>query len=99
MVVYAVAIAAVSGMEVVMYARAHRDDLMTIKLSPEVYRWARLLSLSPVIFFLLSIPIAFVSTTLAVISWFGGVPFQMVAARWKPPEADAQLYGSSGLER
>jgi uncharacterized membrane protein len=98
-VVYAVAVAAVSGMEVVLFRRAHRDGLMKIELSPDVYRWACLMSLSPVVFFLISIPVAFLSTTLAVILWFGAVPLQLVADRWKPPEADAQLRGTAGLQR
>ena len=92
-VVYAVAVAAVSGMEVLLFRRAHLDGLMTRKLSPEVYRWGVLASLSPVAFFLLSIPLAFVSTTLAVIVWFGAVPFQFVLARWKPDDADTELLG------
>lgn len=92
-VVYAVAVAVVSGMEVVLFRRAHLDGLMTRKLSPEVYRWGMVGSLSPVAFFLLSIPIAFVSTTLAVIFWFGGIPLQLVLDRWKPDDADTEMLG------
>ena len=90
---YAIAVAIVSGMEVLLFRRAHDDGLMRHRLSPEVYRWGVLSSLSPVIFFLLSIPIAFLSTTVAVIFWFGAVPFQLVIARWKPDDADTELLG------
>ena len=51
------------------------------------------MSLSPVLFFLLSIPIAFVSTTLAVCFWFLGIPLAAVAERWKPEGADELLLG------
>lgn len=91
--VYAVAVAVVSGMEVVLFRRAHVDGLMTRKLSPEVYRWGVISSLSPVLFFLLSIPIAFVNTTLAVVIWFGAIPFQFALARRKPDDADTELLG------
>ena len=90
---YAIAVAIVSGMEVLLFRRAHDDGLMRHRLSPEVYRWGVLSSLSPVIFFLLSIPIAFVSTTVAVIFWFGAVPFQLVIARRKPDDADTEMLG------
>ncbi len=90
---YAIAVAIVSGMEVLLFRRAHDDGLMRHRLSPEVYRWGVLSSLSPVIFFLLSIPIAFLSTTVAVIFWFGAVPFQLVIARWKPDDADTEMLG------
>ena len=51
------------------------------------------MSLAPVLFFLLSIPIAFVSTTLAVCVWFLGIPLAAVAERWKPEGADELLLG------
>ena len=51
--------------------------------------WGVLLSSTPVLFFIGSIPIAFASTTVAVLFWFGGIPLQLlVLNRWKPPNAD-----------
>ena len=51
--------------------------------------WSRSTSsISPVIFFLASVPVAFVSTTLAVVVWFGGIPFQLATRGRKPAEAD-----------
>ena len=57
----------------------------------DVYRWGVRLSLSPVIFFVISIPLAFVSTTLAVLSWFLAIPYQVFEARKKPAHADEYL--------
>jgi uncharacterized membrane protein len=87
-IIYAVAVAAVSGMEVVMFRYARRNDLLAEKMPDDVYRWGALMSSSPVIFFLLSIPLAFVNTGLAAALWFGGIPFGIIAQRWKPPHAD-----------
>ena len=88
---YAVMVAIVSGLEVVQFRLAHGRGLMRREIPADVYRWGVVQSLSPVAFFLLSVPVAFVSTTLAVAIWFGGIPFQIVTNRWKPPEADRYL--------
>src|SRR4029079_6531768 len=49
------------------------------------------MSLAPVIFFILSIPVAFVSTPLAVCCWFLGIPIAAIAERWKPEGGDELL--------
>ena len=90
-VVYAGAVAAVSGMEVVLFGHAQRRGLFEHPPPEDVYRWGVRLSLSPVIFFVLSIPLAFVSTTLAVLSWFLAIPYQLFEARKKPAHADEYL--------
>jgi uncharacterized membrane protein len=92
-VIYAVNVAAVSGMEVVLFSHAQRNGLLERTLPRNVYRYGAVMSLSPVLFFLLSIPIAFVSTTLAACTWFLGIPFGMIASRWKPEGADDFLLG------
>ncbi len=91
--IYAVAVALVSGMEVVMYRRAQRHDLLERHLPDDVYRWGAMLSLSPVVFFLASIPVAFLDTSVAVCVWLLGLPFQLIANRWKPEGADELLGG------
>jgi uncharacterized membrane protein len=90
-VVYASMVATVSGMEVLMFRHAKRHALLTRPIPEDVYRYGVKQSLSPVIFFVLSIPLAFVSTTIAVISWFGAVPYQIVVDRRKPPHAGEYL--------
>jgi uncharacterized membrane protein len=90
-VIYAVNVAIISGMEVVLFSWAQDHDLLAKKLPRDVYRFGVLMSLSPVVFFLLSIPVAFVSTTLAVCFWFLGIPLAAVAGRWKPEGADELL--------
>jgi TMEM175 potassium channel family protein len=92
-VIYAVNVGVVSGMEVVLFAHAQRHGLLERVLPPDVYRFGAIMSLSPVAFFLLSIPLAFASTTLAVCSWFLVIPFGLLADRWKPEGADELLPG------
>ena len=89
--IYAVNVAAVSGMEVVLFSRAQNHGLLNKRLPRDVYRYGAAMSLSPVIFFVLSIPVAFVSTTLAVLFWFLGIPLAAIAERWKPEGADEML--------
>lgn len=71
-----------------LFRHAHRRGLMREQLPEEVYRWGVVQSLSPVVFFLASVPVAFISTTLAVACWFLGLPFGAIANRWKPAAAD-----------
>jgi uncharacterized membrane protein len=91
--IYAVNVAIVSGMEVVLFSWAQNHDLLERKLPREVYRYGAAMSLAPVFFFLLSIPVAFISTTLAACCWFLGLPFAAIAERWKPEGADEMLLG------
>jgi uncharacterized membrane protein len=82
---YAIAMAAVSGMEVVLLRHAHRSGLLARPMSEEVFRFGALMSLSPVMFFVLSIPISFWSSEVAIITWFLGIPLGIWAERHSPP--------------
>ena len=86
--IYAVAVAAISGMEVVEYRHAHNKGLMAKRLPEDVYRWGAFLSLSPVFLFVASIPLAFVHTWIAVASWYLFVPFFKIVQRWRPERTD-----------
>jgi uncharacterized membrane protein len=87
-VLYAVAVAVVSGLEVVLFRHAHDRGLLVRQPPRDVYRWGMALSLSPVVFFLGSIPLAFVDTTLAALFWLTAVPAQAVMGRWQPAGVD-----------
>jgi TMEM175 potassium channel family protein len=91
--IYAVNVAAVSGLEVVLFSWAQNHGLRQKELPRDVYRYGALMSLAPVVFFLASIPIAFLSTTVAVCVWFLGIPLAAFADRWKPEGADELLLG------
>lgn len=87
--VYAVNVALISGFEVVLFRRAWRAGLLREPIPPDVYRFGALMSLTPVVCFLGSIPLAFIDTRLAVLAWLGGIPLQIIANRWKPAGTDA----------
>jgi hypothetical protein len=74
-----------------LFRHAHRNALLERQMPDEVFRWGVRLSLSPVIFFVLSIPLAFISTPLAVASWFLAIPYQALESRRKPADADEYL--------
>jgi uncharacterized membrane protein len=91
-VIYAVSVGIVSGMEVVLFRHAYRGHLLRRQPTPEVYRFGVIASLSPVFFFAISIPVAFVSTTLAVAVWFLTAPLGAVLQR-RAPEGVESLLG------
>jgi TMEM175 potassium channel family protein len=91
-VVYALSVAIVSGMEVVLYRHAYRRGLLARSMPAEVYRYEVHASLSPVVFFLLSVPVAFASTGVAVALWFGAVPYQLLFLERRKPAAAEEYF-------
>jgi uncharacterized membrane protein len=92
-VIYATNVGIVSYMEVALFRRAYRANLLRQRLTPEVYRFGVIAQLSPVLFFALSIPVAFISTTLAVAIWFLAAPFGIAMNR-RAPEGAGKLLGA-----
>jgi uncharacterized membrane protein len=88
---YALAVAIVSGLEVLLFRYACRNELLIRQLPDDVYRWVLLASSAPVIFFLVSIPVAFLSTVAAVACWFLFVPFQALVVRPRKPAGADEL--------
>lgn len=91
-VIYATNVGIVSGMEVLLFRHAYRSGLLRRQPTQEIYRFGVFASLSPVGFFLLSIPFAFVSTSLAVAIWLLVIPWGILLQRRAPEGAD-QLLG------
>ncbi|MGH2956447.1 MAG: TMEM175 family protein [Solirubrobacterales bacterium] len=89
--IYATNVAVVSGMEVVLFRHAYRRSLFARPISAALYKWGALNSFFPVVFFLLSIPVGFLSTTLAVGVWLLMMPAGALSNRWKPEGADELL--------
>jgi uncharacterized membrane protein len=85
---FAVSAGAVSALEAVLLARAQQHMLLRRPLSAAVFRHAMRASLLPEVFFALSIPIAFLSTYVAIGTWFLSVPAEMALDRRKPAEFD-----------
>jgi TMEM175 potassium channel family protein len=80
-------LAAVSSMEALLFAHAWRADLLIEEPSRAGYRWILLMSLLPVPVFLLSIPVAFASSTgVALASWLLAPALQAIAIRRRPAD-------------
>jgi len=84
---YALCIAAVAGLEVVLQWIAKSHELYLEPPTPASYRWNLIASTTPVIIFLVSIPVAFVSPQLAILIWLLNLPIGMIVGRRMPAEA------------
>ena len=82
--VYAVSVAVVSGLEVVLLRHARRAGLLAAEMSDDIYRWGAAMSTLPVVLFLISIPVAFIDSGWAVAVWFLNVPAGIYADRHAP---------------
>ncbi len=83
---FAMALAAVSALETVLLIIAQRHALFRGPLEPDAYRWTLVGSWSPVGVMVLSVPIAFLSPTLAIVSWFLASPIGYWLNRKKPAQ-------------
>jgi uncharacterized membrane protein len=84
-VVFALSMAAVSLMELVIASHAYRSGLLA-GAPPGAWAAGRIASLFPVVVFVLSIPIAFVNTTAALLSWLVLAPVEYFINTRMPPE-------------
>lgn len=84
---YALAVAFVSGLEVVLFRHAYRAGLLVRQMPEAVYRWGALTSTLPVAFFLISVPVAFLRSWAAVTVWFLAAPVLAWLDRRRPAEA------------
>lgn len=96
-VAFAVALGAVSGLETVLFAHARRRGLLRMVIPDAVYRWGLLASSAPVIIFTVTIPLAFVDTTLTLVSWLVLSPLLEVAIdRLRPADVHDFFVGDPG---
>jgi uncharacterized membrane protein len=89
--IYALNVAVISAMEVVMFVVAHRGGMVERPLPQDVYRYGILESSIPVVVFLASIPLAFVSHFAAFACWATLLIIEPIAARRRPADADPYL--------
>ncbi|MBP7240557.1 TMEM175 family protein [Amaricoccus sp.] len=84
--IFAICMAIISGLEVIMYAIAVRRGHMRRELSPEAVRFGYLAAGVPVLIMLLSVPLAAIGTTLALLSWLVLIPLGALMHRRVPDE-------------
>ena len=91
-IAFALNMGAVSTMEAVLFRHARRRRLFRQEWPEAVYRWELRASLSPVLMFALSIPVAFVfvQPRVAILMWFLAIPLGQLLNRRRP--ADASRY-------
>jgi uncharacterized membrane protein len=87
-VAFAINMGAVSSMEAALFAHAWHNQLFRQQMPRDVYVWELQMSLSPVVLFALSLPVAFVATWLAPIVWFLSIPLQMLLNKHRPAKTD-----------
>jgi uncharacterized membrane protein len=92
---FALCMAVISALEVVMFAYAARKDLTRAPVSAAVYRYGLIASGAPVVMFILSMPVAFVNTTLALCCWLLMIPWSVFLQRRAPPEINDYLLGQA----
>ena len=78
---------AISGLEVVLFHMAVRRGHLRLALSPELERFGYLAAGTPVVMMALSIPLAYLSPTLALLSWLLMIPAGWLIDRHAPPGA------------
>ena len=83
---FAVTVGGISLLEVVLLLMAARGGHLARDLSPHALRYTLAMASSPVAVILLSLPLAAVSTTAALLSWFAMVPIGMAFDRFAPGE-------------
>ena len=74
----------VSALEAMLMRQAQRDGLFRRPVPDAAYRFAMQGSLLPVVFFLVSIPVAFVDTYVAIAIWFLTLPGETLLDRRRP---------------
>ena len=82
----------VSVMEIVITGHAYRAGLVRGDTPTEAAAWSLVASAFPVAVFLLSIPIAFANTTVAILSWFALAPVGFLINTRMPP-AVSEYFG------
>ncbi|MEX0832939.1 MAG: TMEM175 family protein [Actinomycetota bacterium] len=90
----AACLAIISGLEVVQFHYAYKHNLMRQRIPPDVYRFGVIGSLTPVAVFILSAPLAFVSSTLCLTSWLVTIPIGIILDRRGPRGARQIMLGA-----
>lgn len=81
-VLFALTMAAISGMETVIFRHAHRARLLAHPMSGSVYRYGMIQSTTPVVLFLCSIPVAYYwEPTVAWLIWLLAFPIGVLIDR------------------
>ena len=86
-VLFALTMAIISGLETVSLRHAYRAGLMRRARTPAFQRWEVSQSLIPSVMFVVTIPLAFINPTLQLVSWLPiGIATSWYGRRTEPPD-------------
>ena len=97
-VLFASTLCLVSGMEAILFSLAVRRGHTRKRFDARSFRYGLLQSLTPVVLFAISIPIAFWNPTLALLTWLLGIPIGIALARLRPVDARGYVDAMSFTE-
>ncbi|HEX6310368.1 MAG TPA: TMEM175 family protein [Acidimicrobiia bacterium] len=83
-IMYAVTLGTASFLEAAMLVAARRGACFHARVPDDLYRFALIASMLPVVVFAISIPISLASTSWALYSWLLIFPLEHLADRWRP---------------
>jgi TMEM175 potassium channel family protein len=87
-VIYAITLGAASFLEAALFWHSHKAHLLDREMAPDAFRYNIYASLAPVAVFAASIPVAYVGTSWALLSWLLIFPLEMLIDRTlKPPDS------------
>lgn len=87
-VLYAVTLGAASLMELALFWWCWRRRLFRTHVPGPVFRWALVASGVPVLVFAVSVPLAYVDSQVALLSWLLIFPVERVVDHFRPSSAD-----------
>jgi uncharacterized membrane protein len=91
-VIYCLTLATASLLMTLLLVRARQQRMFRVDMTPEYYRFALLASASPVVVFLLAVPIAYVDTSLALPFLVVLFPAERLLDHYvRPPEGDPRV--------
>lgn len=92
---FALCLGVISSLEALQFRHAYRHDLLRIAIPPNVYRWGMVGSLSPVFVFVVTAPLALISSTICLMSWLITIPIGAYLNRKAPAGYSNYFIGGS----
>jgi uncharacterized membrane protein len=96
---FAACLCIISGLEVVEFRHAQRNHLFRNRMPDDVYRYGVISSLSPVVLFIVTAPLAFISSTLCLVSWLLSIPIGMALAKRAPAGLEDVMIGYESAKK
>jgi uncharacterized membrane protein len=90
---FAACLCIISGLEVVEFRHAQRNYLFRKPMPDDVYRYGVISSLSPVVLFIVTAPLAFINPTICLLSWLLSIPIGIFLGKRAPAGLEDVMIG------